>query len=126
MTLLEEALRIPHDGYPLEGVWLYGTSLPSRVTVGGFPFAIARWKQKCPGVVAQYRELCRHGSRHLKVYKTMHPAVFGWSIDHEDRFNPDMGKPLAHFFNDYQPGRTAKPAVMAGASWGLGKLFLPG
>lgn len=132
MTFLDEARLGKPLTFPLEGRWTY-SDLPTFVVVLGFPFKKARWSQACPGVLAQYRECCAHGSMHLKVVPVMlRGGVRGalWSIDHEDAFNPDpspsrrLGRPFAHFFHDYPPGRIAKPAAVAGAGWGLGKFLL--
>lgn len=127
MTFLDEARALPPLTFPIEGAWSQ-TDFPLEVLILGFPFRKARWSQRCPGVLAQYRECCAHGSMHLKVVQTSRGPL--WSIDHEDAFNPDpspsrrLGRPFAHFFHDYPPGRIAKPAAVAGAGWGLGKLLL--
>jgi len=127
VTFLDDARRQKPLTYPLEGPWTHD-GFPLEITVKGFPFRRARWSQKCPGVLAQYRECCAHGSMHLKVVRTSKGLV--WSIDHEDAFNPDptsakrFGRPFAHFFHDYPPGRIAKPAAMGAATWGLGRIFL--
>ncbi len=118
--------------FPLEGLWLY-QGFPTDIVVLDFPFRRAKWSQRCPGVLAQYRECCRHESMHLKVTKSALTGRLIWTIDHVDRFNPDpdptkkwwrlrgRGRPLAHFFTDYPPGRTAKPAAVAAVSWGLSR-----
>jgi hypothetical protein len=114
MTFLSEALSLPGVQLPLQGPWHVATSgtFPERATVAGWPFRKARWLQKYPGVVAQYREECTHNSMHLKVIEEPDGSLW-WVVDHEDGFNPDRGKPLQHFFHDYEPGRILKPAAFA-------------
>lgn len=83
---------------------------------------MARWRQGYPGVVAQYRESCAHGSMHLKIVRD--GSGYWWIVDHEDDFNPDAGRPLSHFFHDYEPGRILKPAAVALTTLGLTRLAL--
>lgn len=123
MSFLTEALQTPLKSYPLEGPWRY-RGFPERILIGDWPFSKARWSQPYPGVVAQYREECVHGSMHAKVFRDG-LGGFWWVIDHEDAFNPDRGKPLAHFFFDYEPGRVAKPAVVALIGLLLTKTLVP-
>lgn len=101
---------------PLEGPWT--GNFPARVIVLAddtpWSFRLARWKQKMPGTLAQYREECRHGSMHLSVVRGL--RGLRWVIDHEDQFNPDAKgvlMPLRHFFFDYEPGRIVFPAATA-------------
>ncbi len=123
MSFLAEALARPLLAYPLEGPWAY-KGFPKRVRLAGFPFTLARWKQKYPGVLAQYREDCVHRSMHAKVVRDVDGSLC-WIIDHEDRYNPDRGRPIAHFFNDYEPGMIAQPAAMALAGLVLTKILVP-
>jgi hypothetical protein len=124
MSFISEAFAAAAPSkYPLQGEWRYD-GFPRRVTLAGFPFTAARWKQSYPGVVAQYREDCVHHSMHAKV---VHDGAggFWWLIDHDDLFNPDRGRPLAHFFWDYEPGRIAKPAVVAFVGLVLTRALVP-
>lgn len=127
MSLLWESLDRPAIEYPLEGPWKYshihGEWFPERAIIAGWPFKKARWKQPYRGVAAQYREDCKHGSMHCKV---LHDgAGFWWVIDHDDAHNPDAGKPLQHFFVDYEPGQILKPAAIAIVTLALTRTLVP-
>ena len=124
MTLLDDALTVERPTVLFEGPWPYGRELPLRISVGGWPFRKANWSQRCPSVVAQYREECAHGSMHLKVSRDG-PSSYWWIIDHEDRFNPDFGRPLAHFFTDYEPGIIVKPAALAVLTMLATRILIP-
>ena len=115
-TFIQEALSANYlPRYPLEGPWPYGRTFPKHVFLGcksaQWPFTQARWKQSYSGVVAQYREDCTHNSMHCKVVKAGNG--YWWVVDHDDKFNPDRGRPIAHFFEDYEPGMILKPAAYA-------------
>jgi hypothetical protein len=114
--------------YPMEGPWTE-RGFPLLITVMDFPFRRARWSQRCPGVLVQYRERCQHQSMHLKVVRNSRGALL-WHIDHDDKYNPDaapggrrFGRPFAHFFHDYPPGMIAKPAAVTAVGWGLTRLL---
>jgi hypothetical protein len=115
VTFLAEALEGARVGesYPLSGRWQHDEDFPPRVVLLGVPFRVARWKQRIPGVLAQYREACPCRSMHAKVVRDRASGGLYWVVDHEDAYNPDEGHPIAHFFHDYEPGRIARPAAFA-------------
>ncbi len=126
MSFVGEALERGHPSgdYPLSGRWPHDESFPSRVLLMGVPFHVARWKQRMPGVLAQYREACPCRSMHAKIVRDGSSGGLYWVVDHEDLFNPDQGHPIAHFFTDYEPGRIARPAAFALAGLGLSRVLV--
>ena len=143
-SFIGEALERALPAYPLSGRWLHEGpdvqgpdargpgarrpgargEFPPRVILLGVPFQLARWKQRLPGVLAQYREACPCRSMHAKVVRDRASGRLYWVVDHEDLYNPDQGHPLAHFFHDYEPGRIARPAAVALAGLALTKTFV--
>lgn len=96
---------------PVGGYWMLA-DFPDEVLVGGVRFRKAVWRQPYDDVVEQYREAAARDSAHLKVF-----ADGTWVIDHVDADNPDMGRPVEHFFNDHPLGKLLKvvaPAAVAG------------
>lgn len=69
---------------------VYGTRLLDR----------ARWAFPYAGVTAQYRERVPRDSMHVLVHQD------GSVSAHVDRWNPDLGHPIRHFFADV-PGAPA-------------------
>jgi|GEM_PF-1947220 len=86
----------------LSGHWPLN-SFPDEVLVSGRLFRKAQWRQPYDGVVEQYREAALQNSAHMKVYGN---GV--WVIDHVDEDNPDLGRPIEHFFNDHPLGKAIK------------------
>jgi len=84
---------------PMSGQWPTA-SFPEVVELAGRTFRRARWKQGYVGVVEQYREDVATDSAHLKVYEDGR-----WTIDHIDKFNPDKGREVRHFFSDHPAGK---------------------
>jgi len=126
MTFLSDALSKDFVYCPQIGAWYYD-DFPERVIVMGMPFVKSRLSERCPRVLAQYRELCPYGSMHLKVsyeYGKSGRQILWWSVDHIDVFNPqrsglglkNRGRPIAHFLTDHPSGRILKPAITALAS----------
>lgn len=89
----------------LEGWWTL-PNFPERVWIDGRLFRRADWRQPYERVVEQYREDVPRDSMHLKVYSSGR-----WIVDHIDQDNPDLGRPLEHFFNDHPVGKTLKAAA---------------
>jgi hypothetical protein len=123
MTLLDEALSKGYVYCPQIGPWYYD-GFPERITVMGMPFMKSRLSERCPRVLAQYREACPYGSMHLKVayeYDKYGRPILWWSVDHIDLFNPqrsglglkNRGRPIGHFLTDHPSGRILKPAIIA-------------
>lgn len=79
---------------------------PDEVWLGDRLFRKAQWRQSYDGVLEQYREAVAQNSAHMKVY-----ANGVWEIDHIDEDNPDMGRPVEHFFNDHPLGKFLKAAA---------------
>ena len=94
---------------PITGWWGIN-GYPDTVHFDGRLFRKARWKDTYPGVAEQYREAVVRDSMHLKVY-----ANGQWVIDHVDQDNPDMGRPIEHFFNDHPFGKFLKGAAAVAA-----------
>jgi hypothetical protein len=103
MALGETVLQQPITG------WWQWAGHPEVIRVHGRQFRRANWKQDYPDVVEQYRETTPQNSMHLKVL-----ANGTYVIDHIDEDNPDMGRPVPHFFNDHPLGRFLKGAAIAG------------
>ena len=87
---------------PLSGYWSL-PSFPDEILLGDRLFRKAKWRQEYEGVIEQYREAVVQDSGHMKVY-----ANGVWEIDHVDEDNPDMGRPVEHFFNDHPVGKAIK------------------
>ena len=101
---------------PLRESWPF-LGLPRRVVLFDRQFEKARWARDLDGVVAQYRERRARDSAHASVF-----ANGTVVIDHLDRFNPDAGAMLRHFFVDTAEGRVvggllAVGAVVAVVAW---------
>lgn len=97
MSLGESRLPVPvSDNWPLP-------NFPDEIWLGDRLFRKAQWQQDYVGVVEQYREAVARNSAHMKVY-----ANGVWVIDHIDEDNPDMGRPVEHFFNDHPLGQFLK------------------
>lgn len=103
----------------LAGVWPF-PDFPERVSLAVLPgaspraFAKARWRQGYPGVIEQYREETPTASMHLMVYGMPEGGMRSWKVDHLDDDNPDMGRPIQHFFADHPLGKAfvaARPAL---------------
>lgn len=88
---------------PALGGWWTLPNFPERVSIQGRLFRRAGWRQPYEGVVEQYREEVPCNSRHLKVYSDGR-----WLVDHVDQDNPDLGRPVEHFFNDHPVGKVLK------------------
>ena len=89
----------------LEGPWTL-PNFPERIVLLGRSFRRAGWRQPYEGVVEQYREENVRNSMHLKIFSDGR-----WVVDHIDEDNPDLGRPIEHFFNDHPVGRFAKAAA---------------
>lgn len=89
----------------LEGPWTL-PNFPERIVLHGRSFRRAGWRQSYDGVVEQYREESVRNSMHLKVF-----TGGRWIVDHVDEDNPDLGRPLQHFFNDHPVGKFVKVAA---------------
>lgn len=83
---------------PIVGRWPGGR--PELVELGGVVYRRARWRQRYPGAVDQYRADVPRDSAHLLVL-----GDGSYRVDHVDRFNPDAGSPLSHFLADHPLGR---------------------
>lgn len=101
----------------LTGQWTL-PDFPERVMVNGRSFRKAWWRQAYDGVVEQYREETPTNSMHLKVY-----ADRRWTVDHIDEDNPDLGRPVEHFFSDHPVGKFIKVAAPI-AAVGVGLVVL--
>lgn len=110
MSLGESNLPMPlSDYWPLP-------NFPDEIWLGDRLFRKAQWRQEYAGVVEQYREAVARNSAHMKVY-----ANGVWVIDHIDEDNPDMGRPVEHFFNDHPVGKTVKVVgIFALAAFAVG------
>ena len=86
----------------MRGTWTL-PDFPDEIWLGDRLFRKAQWRQPYDGVVEQYREAVARNSAHLKVF-----ANGVWEIDHIDEDNPDMGRPIEHFFNDHPLGKAIK------------------
>jgi hypothetical protein len=84
-------------------------AFPERITLNGRSFRKAWWRQPYDGVVEQYREEQARNSMHLKVRNDG-----TWIVDHIDEDNPDLGRPIEHFFSDHPVGKFLKVAVPVG------------
>ncbi|MBX3461045.1 MAG: hypothetical protein KF696_13950 [Planctomycetes bacterium] len=87
---------------PMRGTWTL-PDFPDEIWLGDRLFRKAQWRQPYDGVVEQYREAVARNSAHMKVY-----ANGLWVIDHVDEDNPDLGRPIEHFFNDHPLGKAIK------------------
>jgi hypothetical protein len=95
--------------------WWTLPNFPERVTMNARSFRKAWWRQPYDGVVEQYREEQTRNSMHLKVY-----GDGRWVVDHIDEDNPDLGRPVEHFFSDHPVGKFIKVAApVAGVALGL-------
>ena len=97
---LDEPLREP---WPFAG-------LPQRVTLFDKKFERARWARDQDGVVAQYRERKLRDAAHASVL-----ANGTVVIDPLDRFNPDAGAAVRHFFADTAAGNVVGAVLVGGA-----------
>lgn len=86
---------------------------PATVTIEGRRFRRARWRERKPGVVEQYREAVTERSLHLCVL-----GDGSWVVDHADSVNPDGGgvaAPLRHFLADTAMGRRLAGTTVVGS-----------
>lgn len=95
---------------PLHGEWPFA-DYPDMVEIDGTLYVKAIRTQPYSGVVAQYREPVARDSAHLLVLEDGN-----WIVDHIDGYNPDMGRPVRHFFRDHPAGRLL---VMTGTGIGM-------
>ena len=93
----------------LTGPWTL-PNFPERVIVNGRSFRKAWWQQPYDGVLEQYREEQARNSMHLKVR-----SDGTWTVDHIDEDNPDLGRPIEHFFSDHPVGKFLKVALPVAA-----------
>lgn len=85
--------------------WPYSV-FPNEIRVDGERYRKAIFRQGYPGVVEQYRAVKPFNSGHLFVYED-----HTFDVDHVDRYNPDLGYPVEHFFADHPVGRAIDTAL---------------
>jgi len=96
---------------PARGRWPGGS--PASIVLGRAVFERARWRQRIPGVSAQYREARARDSRHLCVVGAE------YVITHADAHNPDGpdGAPLSHALVDTRTGRALVSLGVLALAW---------